>query len=124
MRCRLSLLPYSSLYEYSVNAWLKENWLKLVAIVMALGALASFPYVYYQLLNWVIAGAALLTAWQAHRQKNDWVAWLFAILAVIFNPIAPLYLGTGTWQILDVIAAVALALSFIVVRTPAARKSV
>jgi hypothetical protein len=28
-------------------------------------------------------------------------AWIFGILAVLFNPLAPIYLQRATWQIID-----------------------
>jgi hypothetical protein len=107
----------------SMQFWLRDNWLKLLAIVMALGAFATFPYVYYQLLNWIVAGAALMTAYQAHRQKKEAVVWVFVALAVIFNPVAPLHLTTGLWQAMDVVAVILFAVSFYLMRAARSHSS-
>lgn len=98
--------------------WLSNNWLKVLGILFALGALAPIPfYAYYQLMNWIVVGAALVTAWQAYRAKKDWVVWLFILVAVIFNPLAPLYFSADVWRIADIVAALLLVLSFYLVRS-------
>jgi hypothetical protein len=84
---------------------------------MLVGAVVSVPYyAYYQLTNWVVVGAALVTAWQAHKQGSAWITWEFAFVAVIFNPIAPLYFSAGVWEIADLVAIVLFVLSFYFVR--------
>ena len=99
----------------SVMAWLHDYWLRLLAILLALGALATLPFVYYQLMNWVVMGAAILIARDAFKQHQEAIVWLFILLAVVFNPIAPLYLGQFAWKIADVIAALLLVASFFMV---------
>jgi hypothetical protein len=100
-----------------MNTWISENWLKVVAIALALGALAPIPYfAYYQLMNWAVVGAAIVTAWQAYKRGNEWLAWLFVVVAVVFNPIAPLYFRADVWQVADVIVAVLFLLSFYFLR--------
>ena len=89
----------------SMKNWIHFHWLRVLAIVLVLGALASFPFVYYQLMNWVVVVAALVTAYQAHQHKLEFVMWLFVALAIIFNPLAPLYLRQDVWRVADIIAA-------------------
>lgn len=95
-----------------MKQWLEDNWLKIAAIALALGALKPFPFAYFQIMNWVVAGAALLTAWQAHKQKNIFFAWVFVFIAVVFNPLAPIYLRSDIWQIADIAAAALFGISF------------
>jgi FtsH-binding integral membrane protein len=95
-----------------MNTFLANHWLKLLAILMLLGALLSFPFVYYQLMNWVVVGAVLVTVQQAYQRKMSALAWLFALVAVVFNPVAPLYLRADVWHIADVTAAVLFFISF------------
>ncbi|OGG79679.1 hypothetical protein A3A39_01765 [Candidatus Kaiserbacteria bacterium RIFCSPLOWO2_01_FULL_54_13] len=100
-----------------MNTWIRDNWLKVVAILFVLGALAPIPYyAYYQLMNWIVVGAALMTAWQAYRQNSIGIVWVFALVAVVFNPVAPLYLHTDIWRIVDIVAAVLFMLSFFLIR--------
>ena len=89
-----------------------NHWLKLLAIVMLLGALYTFPFVYYQLMNWVVVGASLVTVQQAYQRNITPLGWLFALVAVVFNPLAPLYLRADVWNIVDIVAAVLFIISF------------
>jgi hypothetical protein len=86
--------------------WLNAHWLKLVAVAMLLGALYPFPFAYYQLMNWIVVGASLITAQQANTRDRMFLVWLFIFIAVIFNPIAPFELRADVWQIADLIVAV------------------
>lgn len=95
-----------------MNAWFKAHWLTVIAIAALLGALGPFPYVYYQLMDWTVLGAGLMTAKQAHGQKKAAVAWVFLIIAVIFNPVAPLYFAQNIWRVMDIAVAVIFASSF------------
>lgn len=95
-----------------MNTFFANHWLKLLAIAMLLGALLSFPFVYYQLMNWVVVGASLVTVQQAYQRKMPALAWLFALVAVVFNPVAPLYLRADIWHIVDIVAAALFLISF------------
>ena len=100
-----------------MNAWLADNWLRLLAILMVLGVLGApfasltLPYAYYQLMNWVVVIASVVATWQAYREHNEWVMWLFILAAVIFNPVAPLFLSAQMWQIADALVVILFALS-------------
>jgi hypothetical protein len=78
---------------------------KIIAILMLFWALAHNPYGYYQILRWVIACVTGYSAYMAYEQgKTTWV-WIFGIIAVLFNPIAPIYLARETWSVIDLIVA-------------------
>ena len=106
-----------------MKTFLNNNWLKLAAITMLLGALVSsfsalstLPYAYYQLMNWAVAGAALMIVWQTYKSRNLCLMWFFALIAVVFNPIALIYLNAFAWQIADIIVAVLFAVSFFLIK--------
>ncbi|HEX3100129.1 MAG TPA: DUF6804 family protein [Patescibacteria group bacterium] len=86
--------------------FLENHWLKLLAVLMLLGVMTNyFPFFYYQLMNWVVVGAALTAAWQFKKLSYQWLSWFFVLVAVVFNPIQPLLLQQNVWRILDIIAA-------------------
>lgn len=99
-----------------MTAFLKAHWLKILAIAALLGALGSFPFVYYQIMNWIVVGAGIMTVQQARVQKKAVIAWVFLAVAVVFNPVAPLYLRQDVWRVLDIVAAVLFLLSFFLLR--------
>lgn len=102
-----------------MGAWLGNNWLKVLAMAMALGALAPIPYfAYFQLMNWVVVGAALMTALHAYKQNSMWIVWIFVLVAVVFNPVAPFYFSADVWRIADIVVAILFAASLLYVRVP------
>ena len=82
--------------------------LAIIAGVMLLLATPSglWPYAYYQILRWVVMVAGLVCAYQAHKENKTSWAWIMGITAVVFNPIAPIYLDKVLWSIIDSVAAV------------------
>jgi hypothetical protein len=79
----------------------------IIAIIMLLLAIPSeiWPYGYYILLRWVVTGAALFILWIAYElEKKTWL-WIMGAIAILFNPIAPIYLDKGNWVVIDLIVA-------------------
>lgn len=56
---------------------------------------------FYTLLRWVCCAVFAYSAFTAFQMKRAAWAWIFAILAVLFNPLAPVYLQRTTWQVID-----------------------
>ena len=82
----------------------------ITSVLLVLGAF-DLPYGYYQFLRIITCIASVLGAFYAKRVGNDnWVVGL-AILAILFNPFVPIYLGKSLWKILDVIGGVYIFLS-------------
>ncbi|MFC1617557.1 DUF6804 family protein [Candidatus Margulisiibacteriota bacterium] len=85
--------------------------LKLLAIVTLLSALLALPYVYYQLLRWFISLLSLYLAYLCYQRNNKiWIA-IFSVIAILFNPIAPIYLKKESWAVIDIIVAIIFGLS-------------
>lgn len=85
--------------------WLEIHWLKTLAIVMLIAALGEFPYAYYQLLDWVILGAAGTEAYAFWKEKKAVPLWIFILIAIVFNPIAPFNMTQLHWRMADLIVA-------------------
>lgn len=85
--------------------------IKIVAVIMLFWALADNPYGYYQILRWVICGLSGYLAYSAYNEKKNAWAWIFGILAILFNPILPIYLDRDTWSVIDAITAVIIFIS-------------
>jgi hypothetical protein len=66
---------------------------------------------FYTLLRWIACATFAYSAVTAYRMKKVAWVWVFAILAVLLNPLAPLHLQRGTWLIIDwaAIAVIVLA---------------
>ena len=94
--------------------WFKSNWFKILAIGLLLGAQGTHPYAYYQILRWVVCTSAAYTAYLYFKSERRTLFSLFLATAVLFNPIAPVYLNKDTWQTLDLVFAAIFAMSLFI----------
>jgi hypothetical protein len=89
----------------------KISIVKIIAIIALLVALGDNPYFYYQILRWIVCGVAGYSAYIAFEQKNSTWSWIFAVIAVLFNPVAPFYFERAMWIFVDIIAALLIVVS-------------
>lgn len=89
-----------------------------IAILMLLLAIPSgvWPYGYYILLRWVIAGIALFVLWVAYELKMTGWSWLMGGIAILFNPVIPIHLDKATWVVIDIIVAILFLASIFKIR--------
>jgi len=89
---------------------------------MLLGALAPWPYGYYQLLRFVVCGVSVYIAFMAYQWEKIWSVWLFAFVALLFNPLIPIHLSRELWQPIDVICALLFASIAFILKKPIEEK--
>lgn len=79
----------------------------LVCSGLLLLAMASLPIGFYTLLRIVVTiGAVAAVISEIDKGINFWVV-IFGIIAIVFNPLIPVYLGDkDVWMPIDLIAAV------------------
>jgi len=85
---------------------------------MLLLTLAPWPYGYYQLLRFVVCGAAVYVAVTAYKWQRTWVTWLFGFIAVLFNPLIPIHLSRDIWQPIDLISAILFLVAVLILKKP------
>jgi hypothetical protein len=91
-----------------MKKWLSTRPFFFAGLVVA-GALIlatqKMPYGYYQLLRFTVCIFSATVALLRFR-SNSWVlAWVYVLIAVLFNPIAPIHFRRDTWAIIDVVTA-------------------
>lgn len=89
---------------------------RILAAVLLILALDKHPYGYYTILRFIVCGVSGYGAYFAHEIKNKYWVWIFAIVAILFNPIRPIYLDRGTWQVIDIGVAAVLLISLVFLR--------
>lgn len=90
------------------------NLVRAVAAFLLVWALLPHRYSYFTILRWVVCpvGAySAVEAWQKHRMG---VVWLCVVLALLFNPLLPVHLDRGTWEVVDIFGAGFLAVTAVV----------
>jgi hypothetical protein len=95
---------------------MKENWFKILAAILLFWALADNPYGYYQFLRWAVLIIGSYSAYLSYEKgRKEW-AWIFGIMATLFNPIIPFYLSKDIWQIVDLISGILFLVSLIKIK--------
>jgi len=89
-----------------------KNIVSIVSVIMLLLAIpAIWPYGYYILLRWIVTASALFLIWISYEIRKQLWLILMVMLAILFNPIAPIHLDKEIWVIIDFVAAVLFLIS-------------
>jgi len=91
---------------------IKQNWFTILAGIMLLLAIPSiWPYGYFQILRWVVTGVAVYNSYIFYELKKSQWMFIMIVIAILFNPIAPIFFQKQTWVILDLIASILMFVS-------------
>ena len=91
---------------------LRVAW--IVPVVILLGAfIPGLPYGYFTFLRFVVCGTSGFLAWRQYEQ-DDMTFWvyMFGFVALLFNPIFPVYLSREIWVVIDACTAAMFALHY------------
>ena len=78
----------------------------IITAIALLVAILPLPYFYYQLLKWLVSIGSTFIAYNIYQNKKiGFDMYAFIIIAVLFNPIKPIYLTREIWTGIDVIVA-------------------
>ena len=80
--------------------------IRIVAIIMLLWAIDDHQAGYFTFLRFLVTGTAVWSLWVALNLKKIYWVWIMGGIAVLFNPIIPIYLDRSTWGPIDVLAAI------------------
>ena len=95
---------------------------RVTAIALLLWAYAKHPIGYYALLRFVVCATCAYGAYYAMKLgRTGWI-WVMALVAVLFNPIIPIYLKREHWEVIDAMVAIFLLISIPLLR-PAENRS-
>lgn len=98
-------------------------FLAVVSSLLLLGAIGNRTYGYYIFLRWTVFLSASLVAWVAWESRTQPAAFLFVVVAILFNPVVPVYLARSTWRPIDVVCAGLFAASLVLQRQQVSSRS-
>lgn len=78
---------------------------RIATIGLLIAVVPIWPYFFYQFLKLSIFGAAAFSVYLYHKEKNTKWMMIMIIIAIVFNPINPLYFGHFLWSIVDLVVA-------------------
>lgn len=89
----------------------------IISSFLLLGALiARWPYGFYTFLRIVVCASAICLATQAYQLQKALWTWVLGGVAVLFNPVFPIYMQRAQWRWFDFLALVVFLISLGVVR--------
>ena len=91
-----------------------SSWLKGIVAIVLLLCLMDMPYGFYELVRFGAAAAFVYLSYDYFKSKNNELGFVFAALALLFQPFIKIALGRAIWNIVDV--AVAIGLVYLIVK--------
>lgn len=94
-------------------------WIFLVPIALLLIGLADLPTGYYTLVRFAVCLVSALSCYWSYKSddKVGIATVVFGVLAILFNPIIPIYLHEKEiWTVIDIAAAVLLGIRYFTLR--------
>lgn len=88
----------------------------VIAGALLLVALGELPYGYYTFMRWALTASAIWMIVAASRSVSRWTAVPLTMLAILFNPIVPVYLQRDIWVLIDIFAAIVFVVLGAVIR--------
>ena len=78
--------------------------LYLIGLALCLAAMAPLPYGFYTFVRITVTIIGIVAALDFYKNKDE-VWFLFVGIALLFNPIIPIYLNREIWFFIDLIVA-------------------
>ena len=104
-------IPNSVLNYKNTDMNIKHTYLSLATLLLL--CLAPMPYGYFMLVRFVMMVTFGWMAYRYYEENQAVAAEVFAVLALLFQPIYKIALGRTVWNVVDVMVAVFLIVLFI-----------
>jgi len=88
-----------------------EKAIKILLAALFFVCLAKMPYGYYQFVRFIAMVGFVYLAYKNFEEGNILWSYVFAALAILFQPLLKIALGRTIWNIVDVVVGVGLIIS-------------
>lgn len=85
--------------------------IKLTLTILLFGCLIDFSYGYYEFVRYASMTSFLFFAYSAHQNNCKNEAFIYLVLAILFQPFFKIALGRILWNIVDVLLGIGLITS-------------
>jgi len=75
-------------------------WVVVVAVGVAL--IPALPYGYYSVMRWVVCALCVWLSLSSYRSEREEWAWIWGVIAGIYNPIFPLHANREVWSVVNI----------------------
>lgn len=91
----------------------KNIFLGIAAIFLFSALIDGWPYGYFTLLRFIVTTVAVYIAYASYIEGKEIWTSIFGFIAILFNPIIPIYLTREIWLPVDFTVGVFLIASMI-----------
>lgn len=106
---QIFLLKYSETSMKPVILLTRKLYFCIPALLLMVPVLSRPTYSYYAFLRVATCLFSLFAAYDAYKEEKHVFIGVFAVLALVFNPISPLRLPRSTWVLLNLVGALLFA---------------
>ena len=85
--------------------------IKIILAILFFLCLLDLPYSYYQLVRFAALVGFAFLSYKHYESGNKSMAFAFAALAILFQPVFKIALGRTLWNIVDVVIGILLIIS-------------
>lgn len=91
----------------------KENQIQIltagsILVLLLITANVSAPYFYYQIVKLLTTLSLSFLAYKSYIYNSQIFTYIFAFLALLFQPLVPIYFGKEGWVVLDYLTSLIL----------------
>ncbi len=88
--------------------------IKILISFLLLLAVFGLPYAFYIFLRIIVFTSMIFFIFTEYKTIDKWITFIYVILAVLFNPIIPVYLTKEIWFYIDILSAISILIIVIV----------
>ncbi len=77
--------------------------IKIILAALLFFCLLDMPYGYFQLVRFLAMVSFSYLSYTAYQEDHRNIAYIFASLAILFQPLIKIALGRAIWNVVDVI---------------------
>ena len=84
------------------------NHIKVILSILLFLCLFKMPYGYYELVRFIASVVFVFLSYQSYQKRENSYSYIFAVLAILFQPFIKISLGREIWNFVDVIVGIGL----------------
>ena len=85
-----------------------SSWFWKIPAILLIAAVLPLPYGYYPFLRLIVFAASAFLAFKEYKGASNSLnsyAIIFGVMAILFNPILPIFLPKVIWIVIDLACA-------------------
>jgi len=96
----------------------QSKFLRLIGVILLLIAIPELPYGYYTFLRIAITILSVYMIFVAMGSNKVGWGWIFGGIAILFNPLFPVYLTKEIWVVIDIVVGLIFIISIFAIKLP------